>query len=374
MIQKDFLDLLTKFEKGKCSEKEKDILFDLYSKLQKNDRMDSWEMSQKEEARIRLLLRINKTIADSETIGVQKTNWKRLGGVAAVFIGFLTIGMIYLNRSIKRNPIPFDAITLELGNGTIKILEDENVSISTDRKGNVLIEQKGSRLVYSSQNKVKKLVYNTLRVPNGKTFELKLSDGTTVFLNAGSSFKYPVQFLEGLEREVFITGEAYLDVAKDAAHPFVVNANKLNIRVLGTQFNIMSYQEDNTVEIVLVEGIVSLYDNSEKYDLSQATLLKSGYRAIFSEKNKEIQVSPVITSVYTSWRNGELVFRDMTFDNMLKKLERHYGLTIINKNSELSNKVFNASFGSVSYEKVLEELKEVYGISYSIDNEVIIIQ
>jgi ferric-dicitrate binding protein FerR (iron transport regulator) len=270
--------------------------------------------------------------------------------------------------------VPNDAITLELEDGTLKVLEADGTSIMTNNNGNVLLEQKGNQLIYSSDSEVEKLVYNTLTIPHGKTFKLKLSDGTIVHMNAGSSTRYPIKFIKGSNRKIFITGEAYLDVTKDPSHPFIVNSNYLNIRVLGTKFNINSYPEDDVTEIVLVEGSVSLYDESKIYAIKSSALLKPKHKAIFTRKNKDIQIHPVNTNIYTSWRNGELVFRDMTFNNILKKMERHYNITIINNNSNLSKTIFNASFGIVPIEKVLQELREVYGISYTINNRTITIK
>ena len=186
-----------------------------------------------------------------------------------------------------------------------------------------------------------------------------------VFLNAGSSLKYPVQFLEETQREVFITGEAYLKVAKDSGNPFIVSADNLNVRVLGTEFNVSAYPEDNTTEVVLVEGSVGLYTDAQKQEYeTKHTLLKPGFKGVLNKDKNNIQQEKVVTSIYTSWMKDELVFRKMTFNNILKKLERHYDVVIINKNEVLSEKIFNANFGNEPLENVLKELKENYGIQY----------
>jgi len=299
---------------------------------------------------------------------------KSLYKYAAAIAILITTTVLFYNTEQKETMVPNDAITLELEDGTLKVLEADGTSIITNNNGNVLLEQKGNQLIYSSDSEVEKLVYNTLTIPHGKTFKLKLSDGTIVHMNAGSSTRYPIKFIKGSNRKIFITGEAYLDVTKDPSHPFIVNSNYLNIRVLGTKFNINSYPEDDVTEIVLVEGSVSLYDESKIYDIKSSALLKPKHKAIFTRKNKDIQIHPVNTNIYTSWRNGELVFRDMTFNNILKKMERHYNITIINNNSNLSKTIFNASFGIVPIEKVLQELREVYGISYTINNRTITIK
>jgi ferric-dicitrate binding protein FerR (iron transport regulator) len=102
----------------------------------------------------------------------------------------------------------------------------------------------------------KNLVYNTLTTPNGKKFQVVLSDGTTVHLNAGSSFKYPEHFIDSGNRQVYLLeGRLILKLLKTQRHPFVVNTNAFNVRVLGTEFNISSYPED-AINTVLIEGAV----------------------------------------------------------------------------------------------------------------------
>lgn len=271
--------------------------------------------------------------------------------------------------------IPEDAITLELENGDIRIIDENGIVKVHDAKGKVVGKQEGGSLIYSGSSEKEELAFNTLTIPYGRTFQLELSDGTIAHLNAGSSVRYPIQFLEGMERQIFVTGEAYLDVAEDKQHPFIVNAKELNVRVLGTEFNVSAYPEDETTEIVLVEGSVSLYTDNEVYENGKNTLLESGYKASFDKTNESIAKEAVSTGIYTSWRNGELVFRDMTFENILKKLERRYDVTITNDNMQLSREKFQASFGELPpIEMVLDELKEVYDIDYSINGNKITIK
>ena len=138
---------------------------------------------------------------------------------AAMFLILLTSGyFLYFNEANENSfTIPDNAITLQLEDGTVKIIEEDGSSKVLDKSGKFVGQQRGSQLVYTKQvsTSVEEVIFNTLTVPYGKKFNLLLSDGTKVTLNSGSSLKYPVQFLEGAQREVFITGEAYLDVAKD---------------------------------------------------------------------------------------------------------------------------------------------------------------
>ena len=303
----------------------------------------------------------------------------RYASIAALFIGLIGLGIFYQQGGFDTSSdivIPGnDAITLELDNGEIKIIDENGSETIATASGQVVGQQQGDRITYKASAADQKngtgaspVVYNTLTVPYGKRFDIELSDGTIVFLNAGSSIKYPVNFIKGLERQVFLTGEAFLKVAKDTKHPFIVNADELNVQVLGTQFNVSNYPEDKRAEVVLVEGSVGMYRDHEDFDESTNVVLTPGLKGTFDESTEQIETKEVSTKVYTAWVGGELVFRNMTFDNILKKLERNYNVTINNTNSELGRKTFNASFKEGDINAVLQSFEKYYGIEYSIEN------
>ena len=373
MTKDEFLKLAKKHQQGECSKKEENILFSFCDQAQFKNLISTWHISEEEQTRIAILKRIRSTIKASEGGKTKASKYLKLKAFAAVFIGLMLSSYLYLQHaSHTKTSRPTNQITLELEDGSIKVIDEQSDSNTfLNKKGHVLGTQKGKRLVYEKGNTIKDLVYNTLTVPYGKRFEIELSDGTTAHLNAGTSIKYPVKFLNGMERQVFITGEAYFKVAKDSLHPFIVNADQLNVKVLGTAFNVQAYSEDNVSEIVLVEGSVALYDDRENQE--EHTLLKPGYKASFNRKNNQIKTKTVHTNIYTSWMHGELVFRHMTFENILKKLERYYNIDIENNNSKLSKTVLNASFGNEPIEVILQSLKENYNIKYTITGNKIMI-
>lgn len=298
----------------------------------------------------------------------------RLFKYAAVILIFLSLGYMYQTGFFNKKEafvIPNEHITLQLENGTIKIINEDGTSKIVDSKGHVVGTQNGTQLVYDNDTNEETLVYNTLTVPYGKRFGILLSDGTSVHLNAGTSLKYPVKFLKGHNREVFIKGEAFFKVAKDAKHPFIVNSDALNVQVLGTQFNVSSYPEDTETDVVLVEGSVNLYTAK---NTNNNLILKPGFKGSFNKNNNStITSTPVITSIYTAWVDGELVFRNITFDNILKKMERHYNVEIVNNNTVLTDEKFNASFRNEPIEKILEYFKITYNVNYTINKNNILI-
>lgn len=306
----------------------------------------------------------------------RKYPFKRYMAIAASVIVLLTIGLSYKNSAIvpKNNPvINSNEITLQLENGEIQVISEGKKSQVADANGNIVGNQNGNKIVYDTETSIENLVYNTLKIPNGKRFELQLSDGTIVHLNSGTTLKYPVKFIAGENRQVFLDGEAFFDVAKDKKHPFVVNADKLNVRVLGTHFNVSSYPEDDLADVVLVEGSVGMYSSKETFNADKNTILKPGYKGSFNKSNNHINTKEVDTDMYTSWINGGLVFRNMSFNIISKKLERRYDVSIIINNKKLANEKFNASFSDKPIEKILSYFDDVYGINYTRKNNIITI-
>lgn len=295
---------------------------------------------------------------------------------AAITILFVGIGYLYQNDYFQnKSEITkiTNKITLELNNGKVKIIDEGGDSKVFDAKGNVVGEQKGTQMIYGEETEAEYLVYNTLTIPYGKRFEIKLSDGTKVHLNAGSSLKYPVSFIKGENRKVFLKGEAYFDVVKDAEHPFIVNADEMDVRVLGTRFNISSFPEDDNINTVLVEGSVSIYKEGESYTPETSTILKPGFMAAWQKKNKEVAIEKADIELATAWVDGRLIFRRTPFDDIIKKLERHYNVVIINNNKELGKQEFGASFDIETIEQVLESFNVNFEMEYTFQNNQIII-
>lgn len=295
--------------------------------------------------------------------------WRRIASVAAIFVGLFSLAYFFWQKPATQNSvdIPEDAITLEFEDGSIEILLEDSAKKIVNKVGKVLGQQQGGQISYEHSGIAKELVYNTLTVPYGKRFELKLSDGTSVHLNAGTSLKYPVKFIDGQSRKVFLTGEAFFGVSKDTLHPFVVNTAMMDVRVLGTQFNVSSYNEDQNTDVVLVEGSVAMYGTSSNFNDKTSIILEPGLKGTFEKESGNIKTEHVVTDIYTAWTNGELAYRNMTFKNILKKLERHYDVVITNNDNRLADEVFNASYGEISLHKVLEDLKLTYGINYMIN-------
>jgi len=310
------------------------------------------------------------------SITPKKSNWRTYAAIAASVVVLLSIGISYQKGYLTNEQptvINSNQITLQLENGEIQVISENSTSTVKDENGNVIGNHNRDKIVYDNETPIEKLVYNTIKIPYGKRFQLQLSDGTIVHLNAGTTLKYPVKFLASQNRQVFLEGEAYFDVAKDKKHPFVVNADELNVRVLGTHFNVSNYPEDDQTDVVLVEGSVGMYGANEIFDAGRNTILKPGFKGSFDRKNKSIDTKAVSTDYYTSWIRGGLSFRNMAFKNICKKLERKYNVKIVNQNDKFENEIFNASFEDEPLTKILSYFNDIHSFDYyQKDNYIII--
>ena len=204
-------------------------------------------------------------------------------------------------------------------------------------KKQIAIQGKESKLHYNQQGKLnvnsqtinqetendkKKDTYNQLIVPAGKRSSITFSDGTRIWLSASSRVVYPVEFMKN-KREIYVEGEAFLDVYHDKSRPFIVKTNKMDIQVLGTTFNVCAYEKENIQTVVLVTGKVEVKtNNNETKTLSPNNLLAYN-------DQQGISVHPVDVQEYIAWKDGFYQFKKERLEIITKKLSKYYGKTII---------------------------------------------
>ena len=207
---------------------------------------------------------------------------------------------------------------LELHDGRTYFLDTTRV-VETGIEGNLAKAEKQS-LVYTKQE-AEELVYNKVIVPRAGEYSLTLSDGTRVWLNSESELRYPVDFV-GTERKVFLKGEAYFQVAKDATKPFRVMVNDMQVEALGTEFNINAYRDDDCLRTTLAEGKVRV----SYPDTRQECILVPGEQAVLKEgviTTGQVNVDDII-----AWKKGRFVFSDMSLEAIAHQLERWYDVEI----------------------------------------------
>ncbi len=290
----------------------------------------------------------------------------------------ISIAVGYYNQMRKgatdENNVVLDPskITLQTSNGSQIVLENlDDKLIEIDDE--IVIKKESKKIIFDQKKGLKNLSYNTLTVPYGKRFDVELSDGTIVNLNSGTSLKFPVQFIDGMERKVYLDGEAFFKVSENSNDIFKVVSNDAITEVYGTQFNVKSYKEDSFSEIILVDGSLGVKGSSDNQEIVS---LKPGFRANVNQSNEKIEISKVNTKIYTSWIDGRVIFRDENIDSMILKLERLYNVIITNDNKKLSDNFFNATIvvEEESIDEVMGYLKEVYNIKYQKFNNKIVIK
>jgi len=199
---------------------------------------------------------------------------------------------------------------------------------------------------------------------SGQKSDFTLPDGTRVWLNGASKLVYKSSFDK--IREVTLEGEAFFDVVEDKTKPFVVNASKIVIKVLGTAFNVKSYQEEKTIETTLVRGKVLIEIAESK---KGPIVLAEKQQAVYSKESRQVQLSAIQTDRVTSWTTGKLIFNNETFSEVKKKLERYYGVHILLSDERNLSCHYSATIDNVPLLKVLELFKETGDVTYEFKSE-----
>jgi len=254
-----------------------------------------------------------------------------------------------------------ESVRLILGNGEDIRLETGNEDI-TLASGNVSIKNKDKQLVYSGKTGLDKIENNTLIVPKAGFYHLILSDGTKVWLNSDTKLTYPVAFV-GKMRVVNLSGEAYFEVAHNKEKPFIVETSKMDVKVLGTVFNVNTHADNGKVSAVLVEGKVEVGKNEmEKVILSPGQIAQLNINGA----NSGFIVKDVDVSQYVAWKDGVFSFRGTSMSEILKRIERYYNVQIV-YTKKIGEEYFT---GDISRDKSLESLLNVLELSTSVKFEI----
>lgn len=304
--------------------------------------------------------------APTRRIHFLKTTWLRYA--AAILLIFGAGAYFYFSNTSSNivqhtDPIPMQNDALPGSDKAILTLADGQ-QIQLDSSANHLLATKGiendnATIIYSGSGEANAI--NTLATPKGGQYKIRLSDGTMVWLNAASSITYPTVFTEK-ERKVFITGEVYFEVAKDRSKPFRVNVNDLDVEVLGTHFNINSYDDESSIKTTLLEGSVQVNHSNRKQ------ILQPHQQAVVSDG--KLAVEKVNTQEVVAWKNGLFNFQDIKVDAAMRQLARWYDIEI-----QYDGKVPDGDFGgkmdrNLNLSQVLKVLDGV-GVGLKLEGRVL---
>lgn len=181
--------------------------------------------------------------------------------------------------------------------------------------------------------------------PAGSQSKVILPDRSVVWVNAGSSLKYNMDFNKQ-HREVSLVGEAYFDVAKDSLRPFVVKSGKLDIKVLGTKFNVKAYENEETIDVALVSGKVNVRLAGNKAEKTGDIILAPNRMLSYNKETDQVKMSKVDGASVYAWTNGRIEFNEQPFDRIAKDLERKFNVEIRINSKSLHKEIFSGSFSA----------------------------
>lgn len=212
--------------------------------------------------------------------------------------------------------------------------------------------------------------YAEMQTPQGVTTNITLPDGTEVWLNSDSWIKYPQNFI-GKERNVEFKGEGYFKVAHNAEVPFVVKTDEINIKVLGTEFNIENYNNQKSIKATLVKGKVELQKISKEGKVKTITNLHPNEQLQYNKQNqKSILYKDVATYKYTAWLEGKTVFENDPLDEVMDRLARKYNVDVDFNGDALAKYSFTATFENENFEQVIALIKLAIPINYSLEDSI----
>nr|WP_199076333.1 FecR family protein [Pedobacter sp. ASV19] len=361
MTKEEYLLLYEKFLSGTSSPEEEEIIkvyqdeFELIDGPWNTEMMGS-QIQAKDQIRQKLLKNIR--VHKSNQISLVR-RWL----TAAVLLLCVSAGLIFLSRSKKSSQQELAHHQLKSGNAVVpggnravltladgslvgldsgsfsKTIKQGNTSISNEGKGLLVYAAKGPSGLAP--------LYNKIAVPRGGQYQLKLPDGTVVWLNSASSLRFPTQF-SGKERSVELNGEAYFEVAKNKEMPFKVHVRDMEVRVLGTHFNVMAYDDEENINTTLLEGSVKVSN------ALHTAVIRPGEQASLKKSSGVLGIEVVNTAEAMAWKNGNFLFADEDIETIMRRISRWYDVDVEYRGN-LSDKNFA---GSISrYENVSEVLK-----------------
>lgn len=372
MDQKRILELINKAEEGQATAEEILELDNLYQQFEEKqgylDHLDPDQViAYRELIFDRILSAIPQSPANIRYLRPKKSKFFRFSAAASILL-LLGVGVavyLYISPSwdlsmkdilVKSNDIEIDSDKpmLTLANGQKINLDEANIGILSAHGGIVIRKTADGEIIYEGSRGVsEELTYNRIEIPRGQKYQIQLPDGSKVWLNAMSSLRYPSSFSDQI-REVELVGEGYFEVVSNKDKPFVVRTPGQDIEVLGTQFNINSYPEEDQTKTTLLEGSVKVIRHGH------AVILKPGQQATNENNLSAIKVSSVDLEEVVAWKQGVFIFENADIEYIMRHLARRYDIDVAYR-GDVTNQKFGGAFQQSSSLDELLEYLESYG-------------
>jgi len=353
MTEAELTELIRKFLSGKANEEERKMVEEWYESFDNSAAEIKMDVKDKADSKQRGLEVIKEKIAGSERQILQLSSRKRMyRWVAAAVVLILVAGSVYfvtqlskdrrtlaktVNRETGEIQPGGNKAVLTLGNGQQIVLDSSNNGLLSVQGGMNVVKLNNGSLSYSPKNRGSheqnesnqkgEVLYNTITTPRGGQYQIVLSDGSRVWLNAASSISFPTAF-KGDKREVTITGEIYFEVKSDAQKPFIVKNGDVEIKVLGTRFNVMAYEGEDMMKTTLLEGSIKV---SAKDVPWQPVVVHPGEQVQINNKRKIKLIKDGNVNRAIAWKNELFWFEDDDIHAVIQQLSRWYNIDIKTK-------------------------------------------
>ena len=354
--------------------------------------LDSWRSESKEKEHVFLnLQRISSEELEKRYDGVDvDLKWKsfkkrqqqrkrniKVGVAVAASICLLITSALWLllgslgeERVVLAEQGQKNSVCLVLSTGEVVDISNVGQDEVKLDKGTKLYEGNCLEYVQPDSLPKKELEFNQLIIPKGTFYHLVLSDGTKVWLNADSKIRYPISFGQD-RREVSLRGEGYFEVAKDSTRPFIVSTDKMDVKVLGTTFDVNTYEDEGKSFVVLVEGLVEVSAGK-----GESRIITPGYMAEVDmhDVQAKIHVSKCDTEHYIAWKSGNFSFRNASLTEILKRVSRYYDVTVI-REQVFEEEYYTGDVSSdVSLESLLAVIESSTSVSFKVERKIVYVQ
>ncbi|MHA4806784.1 FecR family protein [Flavitalea flava] len=396
MPEQDITELFNRFFQGTITQEEKEVLTEWIQRSPDNEELfslmrNSWQNfetrqslpSDKAKKLLATILQKGKKEESKENkaepvpallVPIWSRKWYRIAA-AVMIIGVVgAAGYIFQHRHglsgtgqlqpsfAKKDVTPPSSVNavLTLANGRKIILDSVANGTLAMQGGTGILKTEEGRIIYQGRETTVELQYNTLTVPRGSRIaSITLSDGSKVWLNAGSSMTYPVAF-SGSERKISITGEGYFEVAQNPSAPFIVSNGDKEIKVLGTHFNVNAYEEESDMKVTLLEGSVKITAGAGNI------LLKPGQMAKVDQGLKIKMVRNANLPQVMAWKNGLFDFEGADIRTVMRELSRWYGVQVEYKD-EITEKFYIETNRNANVTEVFKILETTGGVHFKVE-------
>lgn len=370
--------LIAEYNSGEISEAGKKELEEWVT-LEEHNRLLFERLTSEDQLReeLKIIYRFNAADAYSgferKYIKPAKKLWLSISIAASVAIACTFGAYLYFfpQHPVAQNPLLLakdivpgkNAATLTLANGKKIVLGDVRNGELAREAGVLITKTSDGQLVYEVKDLENEAgSINTLKTARGETYQVRLPDGTRVWINAASSLTYPASFAALKNRTVELNGEAYFEVSKDASHPFIVKTAGQNLVVLGTHFNINSYTDEGQTLTTLIEGAVKI---------NEQTLLKPGEQAQLSA-NGSMKVGKANVAEAIGWKNGLFLFEKDDLPTVMRQISRWYDMDVKYEGAVPKASFDGKVYRNLNLSKVLEVLKYA-DVKFRIEGKTIVI-